>query len=715
MIRVVYYKQLYTMNLYFLERGPLRRIFKRKNVMSRCLYCMREYDGQYDICPFCGSEKDMDAKELYFLTPGVLLANRYQIGVSIGSGGFGTTYKAWDLTLSKVVAIKEHYPAGLVNRVVGENEIIVYSGRREKEFMAGKRRFMEEARNMAKYNTHANIVNVYDFFEANNTAYIVMEYLDGENYGEYLEKQDGKRVSVQEALRVMEAVLTALSEIHKSGILHRDISPSNIFLCRDGRIKLIDFGAARFSSKDEIKDVTVILKPGYAPPEQYQSRGRQGPWIDIYAAGATLYRAVTGVAPEESVNRDEMDCLMPPEELCPEMSHKLNNAILRAMAVQPELRFQSAEEFKDALFKEASVRDVERELKKRKLLRLASITVISAALLIGILICTRVVDRKKEAAAILDPVEISIWASADSGETAERKQEMMEEALRSFREEYPHVAVTVTCIEEALYEARLREAMRQGRLPTLFDSSCLCQDDYEYLADVSEVFRFIEKTDYFFMDKYEELFPNKRQLPMAFSLPAVYYCTIANEADRGVEELVEEGDFLVTSGGFMTWYNLYSHEDPVSVTGNWPEAGNLRERISDGAEFLQLRTACLLADTSRYVWVQENMPGIYEMELLGKRGAVGALRDYYSIDEDASGAEKAAAVQVLVYLLADPAQDVQYVQNGRDLPLKKSVFEAYTEINREFEELGADVEETAMAGEYQAQLDRWLQDMDTKE
>ena len=211
----------------------------------RCLQCMKEYHSDYEMCPFCGYVQNTEPKELYFLRPGTVIADRYVVGVSIGSGGFGITYKAWDRTLSKIVAIKEYYPAGLVNRVPGEKKMIIYSGSRERECANGKVRFLDEARNMAKFNTHPNIINVYDFFEENNTAYIIMEFLDGENYKEYIKKQGG-RVSVDKALEVTRAVLEALSEVHKSGILHRDISPDNIFICRDGRIKLIDFGAGSY-------------------------------------------------------------------------------------------------------------------------------------------------------------------------------------------------------------------------------------------------------------------------------------------------------------------------------------------------------------------------------------------------------------------------------------------------------------------------------------
>lgn len=359
----------------------------------RCLQCMKEYHSDYEMCPFCGYVQNTEPKELYFLRPGTVIADRYVVGVSIGSGGFGITYKAWDRTLSKIVAIKEYYPAGLVNRVPGEKKMIIYSGSRERECANGKVRFLDEARNMAKFNTHPNIINVYDFFEENNTAYIIMEFLDGENYKEYIKKQGG-RVSVDKALEVTRAVLEALSEVHKSGILHRDISPDNIFICRDGRIKLIDFGAARFSSVENAMTRSVILKPGFAPPEQYQTKSKQGPWTDIYAVGATLYRAVTGNVPEESVNRVEDDQLTDPKKFCPELSQNLSIVILRSMAILPELRFQSTADFLNALDSGGNIKDVRKELKFRKMRRLVSIVGVSVVVLTGAIFCLRILNEK---------------------------------------------------------------------------------------------------------------------------------------------------------------------------------------------------------------------------------------------------------------------------------------------------------------------------------
>ena len=147
--------------------------------MIRCLNCMKTFDERFGVCPHCGFLPGTPPKEAYHLYPGTVLNGHYIIGTTVGFGGFGITYRAWDNVLDKMVAIKEFYPNGIVNRVPGEKEVIIYTGNRADEFLNGKIRFLAEARNMARFNTHPNIVNVYEFFEENNTAYIAMEFLDG--------------------------------------------------------------------------------------------------------------------------------------------------------------------------------------------------------------------------------------------------------------------------------------------------------------------------------------------------------------------------------------------------------------------------------------------------------------------------------------------------------------------------------------------------------
>ena len=302
----------------------------------------------------CGWADGSEARELYHLQPRTILAERYEVGLAVGFGGFGVIYRAWDMQLDTQVAIKEFYPSGLVNRVPGECRIVVYSGDRRTQFEEGKTRFLAEARTMAKFSQHPHIVNVYDFFEENNTAYIVMEYLEGVSLKNYLKSVGGK-LSIADTLQIIDPVMDALKAIHKEGIVHRDISPDNIFILPDGRIKVIDFGAARLSMGDKEQTLSVVLKPGYAPPEQYRSKSKQGPFTDIYALGATMYRMVTGEVPEESVDRLIKDEIKLPSELVPQLPKKYENIIMTAMAVNASLRFQTIDAMERALHGDAEV------------------------------------------------------------------------------------------------------------------------------------------------------------------------------------------------------------------------------------------------------------------------------------------------------------------------------------------------------------------------
>lgn len=722
--------------------------------MKRCYICMKEYEDAYDMCPYCGHTQDEPPKELYFLHPGTVIQERYVIGTSVGSGGFGITYKAWDTVMDKVVAIKEYYPAGMVNRVPGEKKVIVYSGNRATECANGMVRFLDEARNMAKFNIHPNIINVYDFFEENNTAYIVMEFLDGVNFKQYLKSQGGK-VPIDQALEITDAILEALKEVHKEGILHRDLSPDNIFLCKDGAIKLIDFGAARFYSGEE-KSMSIILKPGFAPPEQYQTKSKQGPWTDIYALGATLYRAVTGKVPPESVNRVEEERLIKegmlpaeaplpeegaltgeqksadaqnqrfiePKKLCPEMSDNLNNAILRAMALRPELRFQNTTEFKEALHSDGKIKNVKEILIARKKRRFVSIAAISAVVLVGALLCYRMLNEKKAAAAVLDDAQITVWIPADITDASETES-IYNEAIAQFETDYPQITVDVVCMEREEYDTRLEEAMQSGDLPTLFESSHVDTDDYSNLADVTDVFSFIDKNLYYFYDHYNETFPSWKQLPMAFNVPVLYYNTILY-ADEDVATLLAEGTAQVTADNALEAYNLYGGEKQITSFQSWqadtPQAWLESSVKKSGWEyadaeqlFLDAEYPCILADSAFYNDVQKNLAGVYEMELLTEKNTVASFKDCYSIAESATEAEKAAAVQVLVYMLTDTAQDICYVQNGEYLPVNKSVYSAYVGVNTEFEGLSQGFDNLIFAGESQNQVDEWSEGLVTGE
>ena len=310
-------------------------------MLIRCKSCFQEYDESFGMCPNCGYVEGEPPAEVFCLAPGTVISDRYIIGGMLGLGGFGITYKAWDKKLDTMLAIKEYYPSGLVNRQPGGTEIMLVATKREREFVYGKTRFLEEARNMAKFSTHKNIVNVFDFFEANNTAYIVMEFLDGKTLSQAIQQQNVP-LPYDYCVTVAVQVCTALKAIHKENILHRDVSPDNIMICNDGNVKLFDFGAARFSAGVENR-VTVVVKPGFAPPEQYDKVNRQDPRTDIYALGATLYYAMTGIKPEESTNRKIEDTLLPPATVDGNIPENISNAVMRAMAVEQQYRFASVD------------------------------------------------------------------------------------------------------------------------------------------------------------------------------------------------------------------------------------------------------------------------------------------------------------------------------------------------------------------------------------
>jgi serine/threonine protein kinase len=278
-----------------------------------------------------------------------LLRNgRYYIGGALGQGGFGITYLGWDNARSERVAIKEYFPLSLVTRNPGDKSVSFAGEEARADFDYGLVRFMDEARVLASFSSTPSIVSIMDIFQENSLAYIVMEYLDGQDLKHVL-SESGKRISHELALDIALRIIGALRDVHAQGLMHRDVSPDNIFLTKDGGVKLIDFGAARFAFGAQNKSISVVLKPSYAPIEQYQTRGNQGPWTDVYALGATLYRCVTGQLPPESLSRLEDDKLKPPSELGIELPHAMETAILKALAVRARDRFQSVLEFRDAL------------------------------------------------------------------------------------------------------------------------------------------------------------------------------------------------------------------------------------------------------------------------------------------------------------------------------------------------------------------------------
>lgn len=284
------------------------------------------------------------------LKNGTVLNGKYRIEKVLGEGGFGITYRAVDTTLDLEVAVKEYYPAGCVTREISSgNTVTAFTGEKQEIYSAGREKFINEARTLGKLTGQKGIVSVRDYFQENNTAYIVMEFLDGITLKEYL-KQAGGRISPEEALALMEPVVKSLAEVHKHGLIHRDISPDNIMIMTGNRVKLMDFGAARDVSLNGEKSLSVMLKPGYAPEEQYRTRGEQGPWSDIYALCATVYRCITGQIPVEAMERVRRDELQAPSALGISMDKTKEDVLMKGLAVFAEDRIRSAQELYTAWY-----------------------------------------------------------------------------------------------------------------------------------------------------------------------------------------------------------------------------------------------------------------------------------------------------------------------------------------------------------------------------
>ncbi len=327
--------------------------------MIRCYGCMKEYNEGH-VCPYCGYDNDAKPKELYHIMPGTILEGRYIVGRSVGQGGFGITYVAWDLQLERKVAIKEYFPSDFATRVMGDKNLTVYNGEAGEQFEAGLKSFIDEAQRLAKFNGIKGVVDIYDTFISNNTGYIVMEFLSGISVKDMLKAN--KVIDYPTAKEIIVEMLYILREVHKEGIIHRDIAPDNIYITDSGEFKLLDFGAARYATTIHSKSLSVILKPGYAPEEQYRSHGNQGPWTDIYALAATFYKLITGVTPPESMERRADDKLIAPSKLGIVMPKNDEIALLNALNILPENRIQNAQEFLDALGGKKITRKKERNL-----------------------------------------------------------------------------------------------------------------------------------------------------------------------------------------------------------------------------------------------------------------------------------------------------------------------------------------------------------------
>ena len=324
------------------------------NGRERCVGCMKPLTAE-GRCAYCGLQQDKYRPIPRCLRPGMCLRDRYVLGRVLGEGSFGISYIAWDCLLDTVVAIKEYFPASLVSRHISEEDedtnVYIYEKRESQKYQESLKKYLGEAKSLSAYYDLDGIVSVRDFFYANNTAYIVMGYVDGISVKEYVEKNGP--IEGEKFLRMLEPVIQSLAKVHQTGVLHRDISPDNMLLTRDEKLVLIDFGAARKENINMTRSMTVVFKRGFSPEEQYRTRGQQGAWTDVYALCATAYYALTGKAPDESIQRvleDDMPSLTEMTDVDLPMQQK--RAFMMGMTVDFHHRYQTMDELYQGLYQQ---------------------------------------------------------------------------------------------------------------------------------------------------------------------------------------------------------------------------------------------------------------------------------------------------------------------------------------------------------------------------
>lgn len=645
----------------------------------RCDHCLQVYDSGYHACPFCGFVYGSDAAELFCLKPGTILQDRFAVGQVLGHGRFGIIYKTWDHTENKIIAVKEYYPSGIVTRIPGKNDVKLLSDDRVQEFQEGRKQFLNEARNTAKYGSHPNIVKIMGEFQENNTVYYTMEFLEGKSLTEYL--KENIKISVENGVGLILSICDAVKTLHRAGILHRDICPDNIIIPPDfpaGSVKLIDFGTARFSPDEKDTLNRQIMKPGYSPPEQYLVKGKQNEQVDIYALGATLFHILTGEKPEESTNRKVTDNIPAPRELNSEIPEHISAAILKAMAIDLHLRFKTVDEFVQALTGKVKIQAPEAEMRKRRAKRRMGMIFIAVLLLAGLFTVLFSYYQKKDAITLPD-ASINMWyVMTGDAQSDSNKADALEAILEEFGNLYPNVSVSLKGIEQTQYEKEVLAAVRRGDSPIVLESDILSREILSKTPDISNIAR-KESQRCYFLNLYARYFPEKNQLPVGFIAPAIYINPQLSSYDKDGAGNLNELLATIPADTAMKGISL---NEPCRDSFDAALSGNYT--ITGREEYFSGETGVYLSNTSELYEIQKRMPARYRLLYLDSDIIYAQFSGLWSI-LPCEGAERKACERLLHYLLSETAQDHLHVRNQSGaIPLNKQVLELYKSVYSEF-------------------------------
>ncbi len=700
-----------------------------------CFNCFSQTGG-YDVCPYCGHVAGTPNAPAFMLQPGMRVWGRYLIGTILGIGGFGVTYKAFDTRLSSVVAIKEFFPQNLASRMPGETELSLFTGETFKNYEIHKQRFIEEGKNLAKFTGDAHIVNVLDSFEDNRTAYIIMEYLDGCTLKEYMARCGGT-IEFNRASEIMKDLLEGLKSIHLKGIIHRDISPDNIHILNSGNVKILDFGAARFAAKEEWTQ-SVVVKKGYAPPEQYRNNMRQSPQTDLYAAGATYYKMLTGKTPEESIERTEKDTLQRPSKLKEGIDAQTDKFIMKAVALKPELRFKDADAMMLALSGATGFDYPEEELKKikRRQRGMVAVAILMVCSVLGIM-GYRIANGQSALPQVItlgetladkniQPDTITLWVDDYDNETG-----LYTQLANEFMQEYPE--------HEVVVEIMNWDIMTQVGEGTLEIEPDIMSGYIEGAADLAPLVNGLDANDYYFFDEHKEKIADGgtvRYIEMSIYTDFIAVSAdIKNNADIFAPEVITSIDeFLQFSDQFYT--EIYHYAEGMNAfkiaTVFLPEILDYNSdtelyeyKPEPWEDFVRTYTQNSLHNSLAqgfkegyigdydyepkreyydYVWILENVwaggslyndmvaqsengvmiiPLVKEVD--GETVILGNTSNGFSINGASSENKQYVAMQFMHFMLSQKGQNIINVQHSRGLPINKAAMQDKLEYSPEFE------------------------------
>ncbi len=533
-----------------------------------CMNCFN-VKGKFEVCPHCGYVDGTPPEQPYCLAPGTVINHHFIVGTVIGIGGFGITYRCYDSVLGIMVAVKEFYPQGLVNRAPGSPVVNMIASDGGKKFQKQKTRFLMEARSIARFGKAKDIVNVFDYFEENQTAYIIMEYIDGLLLKQYMEKQGA--MPFGEALNVIMPIIEAVKKIHSMGIIHRDISPDNIFITDQNSIKLFDFGNAILSESKDSNRGEKVVKNGFSAPEQYRDSSEQGFFTDVYSVGAILYQLITGQKLPEATERERKDEVRSPLEMGISINSNADKAIMEALAVDPELRFQGIDQFEEALLNKRVAeypKDKVRNRRRKKGWIIGSSVAACFCIVGGMMLAF--MSSKNSSKIFTLPIEdkttITVWV--ENEDQKEQLDDLVENGFKQgsipdqsnntklwkrYWKENEEVTVEVL-VKEDMAEA-ISESSDEN-LPNMYITDHVPEDNKKNLVSIEkDVYAALNDQDYYCLDKetYGTEFPDYTELPTGLDTLMLYSLKLG-ESDTG--------KLLITARNYQA-NNSENHESTI--------------------------------------------------------------------------------------------------------------------------------------------------------